>query len=190
MRTLCSLFFAACALSAQTRTVSLSWVASTTPSSTYNLYRAPASCVPQPTNFNKRNASAIAGLTYDDLGVSPGTYCYAVTAVAGGNESAYSNLFQVIIPAPPTGLTAVLPAIASVRPGGSVQFVADAPATWSINPRTGIIGQQSGLYVAPDKIQGNNVAVDVAATDGTSTVHAALTIKKGNVFVQLMRRIL
>jgi cellulose 1,4-beta-cellobiosidase len=77
----------------------LSWTASTTPSVTYNVYRATASTGPFTTPLN---SSPITGTTYTDTAVTAGqTYYYVVTAVASsGTQSADSNTAQATIPSP------------------------------------------------------------------------------------------
>ena len=76
--------------------VTLSWVASTTPSVSYNVYRSTTSGGP----YTKINGSLIAGLSYVDNSVVAGqTYFYVGTAVDnGGNESAYSTQATAVIP--------------------------------------------------------------------------------------------
>ena len=79
--------------------VTLSWVAST--SSTvvgYNIYRGTVSGGP----YTMINSTPNASTSYTDTSVTAGqTYYYVVTAVDGsGNESAYSNQVQAIVPTP------------------------------------------------------------------------------------------
>jgi len=79
--------------------VTLSWVASTTPSVSYNVYRSTTSGGPYSL---KVNASPIAGLSYVNTAVVAGqTYYYVVTAVdGGGTESVPSNQAAAVIPTP------------------------------------------------------------------------------------------
>ena len=77
--------------------VQLSWIASTTPNVTYNVYRCSTSataCVQsQPDNF-AIIANSIGTLAYTDSGLTSGqTYYYALTAVDSGNvESVLSTV--------------------------------------------------------------------------------------------------
>lgn len=78
----------------------LTWTASTTPSVTYNVFRATSSTGPFTTPLN---SSPITGLTYTDTSVVAGTtYYYVATAVAtGGVQSADSSPpVQAAIPSP------------------------------------------------------------------------------------------
>lgn len=71
--------------------VVLTWTASTTPSVTYNVYRAASSAGPFTTPLN---SSPITGTTYTDTTVQAGQiYYYVATAVAisGGSQSADSG---------------------------------------------------------------------------------------------------
>jgi fibronectin type 3 domain-containing protein len=67
----------------------LSWNASTSTVSGYNVYRSTVSG----SSYTKINSSLVAGLTYTDSTVVSGTtYYYVTTAVdSSGNESTYSN---------------------------------------------------------------------------------------------------
>lgn len=77
--------------------VSLNWVASTTPSVTYNVYRTTTSGVYSPTPL----ASAGTATSYTDTSVQSGqTYYYVVTAVSGSTESTHSNETPAVIPVP------------------------------------------------------------------------------------------
>jgi len=74
----------------QAHTVTLTWTDLTNPTgTTYTIYRANGACSGTPTYVSI--ASAVAVKTYDDAGVNPGKYCYAVTASYGGEESDYSD---------------------------------------------------------------------------------------------------
>lgn len=85
--------------------VSLSWTAPVDlPSGgVYNVYRGTTSGGPY-----TKLASAVATTTFTDTGVTPGTYYYVVTSVAGGAESGNSNEAKAPVPAlPPTPLIIV-----------------------------------------------------------------------------------
>jgi Rhamnogalacturonan I lyases beta-sheet domain len=77
--------------SAQSQSTYLSWVASASaasnPSLTYNIYRA-SLCSG---TFVKINAAPVTATSYLDDQPAPGSYCYEVTAVLSGSESAPSN---------------------------------------------------------------------------------------------------
>jgi hypothetical protein len=76
--------------------VALSWNASTSAVSGYNVYRSTVSG----SNYTKINSSLVVGLSYSDATVqSSTTYYYVTTAVdSNGVESSYSN--QVTAPIP------------------------------------------------------------------------------------------
>jgi hypothetical protein len=79
--------------------VTLNWVASVTPSVSYNVYRGTVSTGP----YTKVNSSLISGTAYTDSAVQAGqTYYYVATAVdINGNESAFSSpAAQAVIPTP------------------------------------------------------------------------------------------
>ena len=80
----------------QAHSVALSWDASTSTVSGYNVYRSTLSG----TGYTKINSSVIPALAYSDSTVQNGiTYYYVSTAVdSSGNESVYSNETQAIIP--------------------------------------------------------------------------------------------
>jgi hypothetical protein len=76
--------------------VSLSWGASTSQVSGYNVYRCPiASCT-----YAKMNSSPMANTSFTDSSVAPGqSYYYVTTAVStSGVESSYSNQVEAVIP--------------------------------------------------------------------------------------------
>jgi hypothetical protein len=77
-------------------TVSLTWNASTSTVAGYNVYRSTVSGG----GYSKLNSLPVGALSYTDANVqSAQTYYYVTTAVdSGGNESAYSNQAQAIIP--------------------------------------------------------------------------------------------
>jgi Transmembrane protein 131-like N-terminal len=76
--------------------VALTWIASTSIVSGYNVYRSTVTG----TGYTKLNSSLVSGLAYTDSNVQNGTtYFYVTTAVdSGGNESTYSNEAQAVIP--------------------------------------------------------------------------------------------
>lgn len=81
--------------------VKLSWTASSSaaanPSLTYNVYRA-STC---PGFFSKLNSNPVAATAYVDSGAGSGAaYCYQVTAVLAGVESAPSNQAVATVPPP------------------------------------------------------------------------------------------
>lgn len=96
---------------AQSHAVALAWTASidavANSTLTYNLYRAASSCATA-SSFTKVNTAAISGTSFTDSSVTVGnTYCYQATSVLNGLESVDSNqTAAVILPAPPTALTA------------------------------------------------------------------------------------
>jgi len=67
--------------------VSLTWVPSTTPNTTTNVYRDGAQI-----------ASELAGAAYTDTSAAAGPHTYYVTATAGGADSAPSNAIQITVP--------------------------------------------------------------------------------------------
>jgi hypothetical protein len=92
-----------------THSVTLNWNAPSdaTAGTTYSVYRAPGPCTGTP--VMAKIVSAIVPRTYVDTTVAPGPYCYAVTAVAGGAESVYSNLAPAVVPSfAPSSLTIIV----------------------------------------------------------------------------------
>lgn len=79
-----------------THTATLNWTASTSTVSGYNVYRSTTSG----TGYAKISTSLVTGVTYTDSTVQDATtYYYVVTSVDGsGNESAYSNQAEAVIP--------------------------------------------------------------------------------------------
>jgi hypothetical protein len=79
----------------QPHSVTLSWNASTSSVTGYNVYRAQSGG-----QYTKVNPSLITGLTFSDTAVQSGmTYQYAATSVDSNNvESAYSNITTATIP--------------------------------------------------------------------------------------------
>ncbi|MGH9771524.1 MAG: hypothetical protein ACRD4Q_07470 [Candidatus Acidiferrales bacterium] len=78
-------------------TVQLTWAASSdataSPTLTYNVYRS-ASCTDA---FARLNIAPVSTPSYQDTSVLPATYCYQVTSVLSGVESAPSNQAEAII---------------------------------------------------------------------------------------------
>ena len=76
--------------------VDLTWTASTSTVSGYNVYRSTVSG----SSYTKINSSLVTALNYTDSTVQNGTtYYYVTTAVdSSGTESAYSNAASAIIP--------------------------------------------------------------------------------------------
>ena len=76
--------------------VTLSWNASTSEVTGYNVYRSTA----RTGRYNKINASLDPDTTYRDATIVSGsTYFYATTAVnSSGQESGYSNRVEVVVP--------------------------------------------------------------------------------------------
>lgn len=66
------------------------------PTTTYNVYRATGLCSGTPSFAVLANGITVK--TYIDLTVSPGNYCYQVTAVYSGIESAPSNSALAPVP--------------------------------------------------------------------------------------------
>lgn len=99
--------FTGIACAQTTHSVTLNWQDTLNPTgTTYNVYRAVGLCSGTPT-FAKI-ASALTVLTYIDTTVTPGPYCFAVTATSGGAESAQSNSAIANVPSfAPTVLAVV-----------------------------------------------------------------------------------
>jgi hypothetical protein len=81
--------------------VVLTWVASTSTVTGYNVYRLAGVCpasVSMPA-FTKLTTTPVTTLTYTDTAVTAGsTYCYAITSVATGGEGSPNGTLQVAIP--------------------------------------------------------------------------------------------
>jgi fibronectin type 3 domain-containing protein len=88
--------FVATAGAGQAHSVTLSWTASTSTVSGYNIYRSTVSG----SGFTKVNSSLVASSSFSDTTVQSGTtYFYVATAVdSGGDESANSNQASAAIP--------------------------------------------------------------------------------------------
>ncbi len=74
--------------------VTLSWTASTSQVTGYNIYRSTVSGGP----YAKVNTAVDPNATYTDSGLASGDYFYVVTSVENGVESGYSNEVAVVIP--------------------------------------------------------------------------------------------
>ena len=86
------------AQAATTHSVTLQWSDTVNPTgTTYNVYRATGLCSGTP-SFSKL-ATGVAVTNYVDTTVTPGNYCYQVTASLNGMESSPSN--SVLAPVPP-----------------------------------------------------------------------------------------
>jgi len=82
---------------ADTHSVTLNWEDTLNPAgTTYSVYRVTGLCSGTPA-FSKL-ANAVTAKTYIDLTVTPGNYCYQVTATSGGIESAPSNTALAPVP--------------------------------------------------------------------------------------------
>jgi hypothetical protein len=82
--------------------VVLSWTASTdaaaNPTLTYNVYKFSGVCTTTGSPvFTKINTAPVTTLTYTDSTVTTGTFCYYVTAVLNGAESAPSTQVSAVI---------------------------------------------------------------------------------------------
>lgn len=98
MRNLILILLVAVAYAQTTHSVSLAWQDTANPTgTTYNVYRATGLCSGTPT-FNKI-ASAVTVKTYTDTTITPGNWCYQVTAVFQGSESVPSNSVNPNVPA-------------------------------------------------------------------------------------------
>jgi Carboxypeptidase regulatory-like domain len=84
------------AAAGQAHSVALTWNASSSAVSGYNIYRSTVSG----SGFTKLNSALISGLAYADTNVVAGTtYFYVATAVdSGGDESSDSNQATAVIP--------------------------------------------------------------------------------------------
>lgn len=92
-----------------THSVKLTWADTVNPTgTTYNVYKASGGCPASgiPTGASKLNATPVTVLTFTDSGITvAGSFCYYVTAVGSGGESAASNTASAVIPAPPAAPT-------------------------------------------------------------------------------------
>jgi hypothetical protein len=88
--------------------VGLSWGASSTPGVGYNIYRQLRSAgvcgVPSAATYSLLNSSPISATKFNDTDpslVAGDTYCYSVTAVDSGGQSAFTNpATSATIPSP------------------------------------------------------------------------------------------
>lgn len=93
------------ALAQSSHSVTLNWTPSTDTGGTVNVYRAPAACTTNPTNFTQIKTGVVAAGPYSDATVTVGAYCYHVTAVVNGAESLPSNnVNATVLPQSPSGL--------------------------------------------------------------------------------------
>ena len=98
------IFLCAPAFAQSTHSVTLNWTASPD-GGTVTVYRAPAACSTNPTNFAVIKSGVVAAGPYQDAGIAVGAYCYRVTAVVGGAESApSSNANAPVLPQSPSNL--------------------------------------------------------------------------------------
>lgn len=87
-----------------THSVTLTWTDTNNPvGTTYNVKRAIGLCTGTPTFATL--ATAITTKTYTDSTVTPGNYCYTVTATFSGAESVNSNLVNPSVPSFPVTVT-------------------------------------------------------------------------------------
>jgi hypothetical protein len=98
----------AAAAQAPAHSVTLTWVDGRNPAgTTYSVHRSAGMCSGTPV-FSKI-AAALAVKTYEDTSVTPGNYCYTVTATFMGMESANSPTAAAAVPSfPPSELTVVV----------------------------------------------------------------------------------
>jgi hypothetical protein len=84
-----------CTFGSGSHNVTLTWTASTSTGVTgYNVYRATVSGGP----YTKINTALVTSPFLDDMVQLSTTYFYVATAVAGSNESSYSNEASAAIP--------------------------------------------------------------------------------------------
>ncbi len=125
-----AVFLVAAALAAQTtHSVTLAWTDTLNPAGTaYNVYRAPGLCTGTPAFVKIATAAA---KSYVDATATPANFCYEVTAVYGGLESAPSNTVLASVPSfAPTGTAVAVKQVGSAWNG---------VVTWTdtLNPPTG-----------------------------------------------------
>ena len=91
------LFLPAWATAQSTHSVTLNWQDPLNPAgTTYSVYRSPGLCSGTP--VYAKIASAVTSKTYLDDTVTPGNYCFVVTATSNGMESANSNSVAASVP--------------------------------------------------------------------------------------------
>lgn len=97
-------------------TVLLIWLdAINPPSATYHVYRAPGACS-DASRFERVTTDPVTAKTHRDT-PGPGNWCYRVTALVGGVESAPSTAVTMLAqPAAPTGLAATPAPVAASPP--------------------------------------------------------------------------
>jgi hypothetical protein len=161
--------------------VSLAWGAASdnVGVTAYNVYRGSVSgFVPAVAN----RVGQVAGLSFTDSGVAPGTYFYAVRAQdAAGNEGASSNQASATVgdTTPPT-VSITAPGAGTVVSGASVAVSASA------SDNVGVAGVQFELDGAPLGVEVTAAPYSVAwdstkVTDGTHTLTAVARDASGNV---------
>lgn len=106
--TILFLLLVAIAATQTTHTATLTWTDNQNPSgTTYNVYRAQGLCSGSP--VLAKIATAVGTKTYQDTTVTPGNYCYAVTAVVAGAEGPQSpTAAGAVLPFAPTGLSVTI----------------------------------------------------------------------------------
>lgn len=108
LQLLLALFGMAAQVPADAHSVTLTWTDTRNPAgTTYNVWRTPGLCSGGNLTFAKV-ATAVATKSYVDSPIAPGNYCYQVTAVSGGMESAPSPTAAAPVPSfAPTNVSAV-----------------------------------------------------------------------------------
>ncbi len=172
MKRLAALFFLF-AMPIFAHTASISWTNSPDTSST-NVYRLAGSCPAGTAGFTKITASPVTTGTYTDPAVTPGAYCYYVTATLNGVESIPSNTIQANVPvAPPSGLT--ITSVAKViNSDGTETFT----AKWS---DTNISAQQTFAFS-----NGTSIINQGLTSSLTGTFSEQATVPSGTAIVFLV----
>ena len=93
------LFLSSLAAQVSAPKVELSWEDAINQDATYTVKRAAGLCSGTPTFATI--ATGLKTKTYVDASVTAGNFCYVVTAVVNGIESAPSNASQATVPAAP-----------------------------------------------------------------------------------------
>lgn len=95
-------------VSCQAHTATLTWTNSPDTPNT-NVYRLSGVCPATLTGFTLLTATPVTTATYTDSTITPGTYCYYVTAVVGGAESVPSpTVSATVLPASPSAIVIVI----------------------------------------------------------------------------------
>lgn len=90
--------------SCQAHTATITWTNSPDTPNT-NVYRLSGACPATLTGFTLLTPTPVATGTYTDATITPGAYCYYVTAVVGGAESAPSpTASATVLPASPSAI--------------------------------------------------------------------------------------